>query len=82
MITSTHHRSLRRQLARRVSGGLEITLYWDADDNSTIVRVHQPATNEAISFTVAAARALEAFYHPFAHLAEQQRPLPDGLQLN
>ena len=82
MITSAHHRSLRRQLACRVSGGLEITLYWDADDNSTIVRVHQPATNEAISFTVAAARALEAFYHPFAHLAELQRPLPEGFRLS
>jgi hypothetical protein len=75
-------RSFPRQLARRVTGGLEITLYWNADNNVTTVDIHQPATEETISFAVAADRALEAFYHPFAHLAEQRRPLPYGLQLN
>jgi len=58
-----------RELAQRVTGGLVITLYWDADDNSTHVEVHQPATDTAIAFRVARDQALDAFHHPFAHLS-------------
>jgi hypothetical protein len=62
----------RRELARRVSGGLEITLYWDARDDRTSIEVYQAATAETIAFPVAGDRALDAFHHPFAHLAEQE----------
>jgi hypothetical protein len=62
----------RQELARRVTGGLEITLYWEAHDNTTSIEVHQTATAETIAFPVAADRALDAFHHPFAHLAEQE----------
>jgi hypothetical protein len=51
-----------------VSGGIEIALYWSAHDNSTSVEVRQRASDETILFTVDRERALEAFYHPFAHL--------------
>ncbi len=56
----------RRELARRVSGGIEIALYWSAHDNSTSVEVRQ--RDETLLFAVARERALDAFYHPFAHL--------------
>jgi hypothetical protein len=59
----------RRELAHRKSGGLEITLYWDAEAQSTSVEVHQPATQETIAFTVPEEYALDAYHHPFAHLA-------------
>ena len=58
----------RRELASRVSGGIEVTLYWSPHDNSTSVEVRQPESEETLLFTVAPERALEAFYHPFAHL--------------
>ena len=58
----------RRELARRISGGIEVTLYWSAGDNSTSVEVFQPASGETLLFTVAREHALDAFYHPFAHL--------------
>jgi hypothetical protein len=61
----------RRELAQRITGGLEITLYWNVYDNSTTIEVHQKATGETISFPVPAHRALDAFHHPFAHLAPQ-----------
>ena len=61
----------RRELARRLSGGIEVTLYWNADDNSTSVEVSQPATEEALRFSVPPERALDAFYHPFSHLAAE-----------
>ena len=58
----------RRELARRISGGLEVALYWRPGDNSTSVEVWQHASGETIAFAVARERALDAFYHPFAHL--------------
>ena len=61
----------RRELAFRSSGGLEIALYWNADDNTTEIEVHQTATEETINFPVPPDRALDAFHHPFAHIADR-----------
>jgi hypothetical protein len=61
----------RRELAHRLSGGIEVTLFWSPDDNSTSVEVSQPATEEPLLFNVPRARALDAFYHPFSHLAAE-----------
>lgn len=59
----------RRELARRVSGGIEVALYWSPLDNSTTVEVWDFASEETIVFGVPPERAIEAFYHPFAQLA-------------
>jgi hypothetical protein len=59
----------RRELARRVNGGIEVALYWSPLDNSTTVEVWQTTSEETLVFAVAPERALEAFYHPFAQLA-------------
>jgi hypothetical protein len=59
----------RRELAHRANGGLEITLFWNSDDDTTSIEVWQPETEETITFDVPRHRALDAFYHPFAHLA-------------
>jgi hypothetical protein len=61
----------RHELARRVNGGLEITLFWQTRDNSTTIDVYHPATDETIRFRVPPSRALDAFQHPFAYLANQ-----------
>jgi hypothetical protein len=59
----------RSELARRASGELEITLYWDAADNSTSIEIRYPASHETLlRFAVPSEDALDAFYHPFAHL--------------
>ena len=58
----------RRELARRISGGVEVALYWSADDNTTSIEVWQAETGETVLFAVASEHALDAFYHPFAHL--------------
>jgi hypothetical protein len=62
----------RRELAQRHTGGLEITLYWDAGEDSTSIEIHQTATQETISFRVPPTRALDAFHHPFAHLDSRE----------
>jgi hypothetical protein len=59
----------RRELARRTSGGIEVALYWSPLDDSTTVEVWDAASEETIVFGVPPARALEAYYHPFAQLA-------------
>jgi hypothetical protein len=58
----------RRELAQRVSGGIEVALYWSPLDDSTTVEVWDAASEETIVFAVPPERALEAFYHPFAQL--------------
>jgi len=59
----------RRELARRVSGGIDVALYWTLLDNSTTVEVRDSAYDETLVFAVPPERALEAFYHPFAQLS-------------
>ena len=58
----------RAELARRAGGGIEVTLYWSAHDNSTSIEVWHAASEETLVFAVDREQALEAFYHPFAHL--------------
>jgi hypothetical protein len=64
---------LRRELARRVSGSMEFTLYWRPTDDSTSIEVRQPVSGERLAFRVPREQALDAFYHLFAHL-----PLASG----
>ena len=58
----------RRELACRVSDDLEVTLYWDSGDDSTTVEVSQHMSGKTLAFAVPGEWALDAFYHPFAHV--------------
>jgi hypothetical protein len=59
-----------RELDHRMSGGLEIRLLWDARENSTIVELRHGVLGDLpLQFEVPPERALDAFRHPFAHLA-------------
>ena len=66
MSTATAIRS-RRELAHRVSGGIEVTLYW-APRRQHEHRGLAPGVRGALAFDVASEHALDAFHHPFAHL--------------
>ena len=70
----------RRELARRVSGGIEVTLYWSAHDNSTSIEVRQLASEVTVRFDVAREAALEAFYHPFAHLPYEEQHIASAMR--
>jgi hypothetical protein len=67
-----------RELAYRVSGGMEITLYWNAGEDRTSVEVWQPASGELLLLEVPRERALEAFYHPFADLPQALAAVENG----
>ena len=58
----------QRELAHRVSSGLEVTLYWNAADNGTSIEVRHLASNTTLRFAVPADQALDAFYHPLAQV--------------
>ena len=58
----------RRELAHRVSAGIDVTLYWSSVDDRTSLVLCLHATEEVMEFTVAKERSLDAFYHPFTYL--------------
>ena len=68
MSTAAATENSMHELATRVSGDLEITLFTDTHDNSTAIELRHAAINEPISFRVPPDRALDAFHHPFAYL--------------
>jgi hypothetical protein len=57
------------ELAQRRNDHLEITLLWAPQDDSVHVSVLNERTGEAVAFPVDRARALDAYYHPFAYAA-------------
>ena len=64
----------RRELAHRVGSDLEVTLYWNAADNSTSIEVRHVASETTLRFAVPADQALDAFYHPLAHVEYSTAP--------
>ena len=58
-----------RELAHRVSSGAEITLLWNEPTGAVTVSVWNRGSGQQTEFAAAPARALEAFYHPYAYAA-------------
>jgi len=58
----------RRELARRAGAGFEVALFWDAADNSTSIEIWHAVSHETLRYVVPPELALDAYYHPFAHL--------------
>jgi hypothetical protein len=71
MTTAATSETTEQELARRVSGGLEVTLLRDVRDNSTHLELRHAEIQEPISFRVPVDRALDAFHHPFVYLGQQ-----------
>jgi hypothetical protein len=61
------------ELAFRVSGGTEIRLYWDPDQNRTHVEIWQPDYGDLQLLEIPGERALEAFYQPLRRAAAAAR---------
>lgn len=64
----------RRELAHRSASGLEVTLYWHADDDSTSIELLHLASETRLRFGVPADQALDAFYHPLLHVRYSLTP--------
>ena len=58
-----------RELAHRVSSGAETKLLWNERTGTVTVWVWDREADQHMEFAVAPAKALDAFYHPYAHAA-------------
>jgi hypothetical protein len=65
-----HSEEPRRELAHRVTDGLEVQLLWRASDGALAVVVH-PTARRGVSFElrVEPDHALNAFRHPYLYAA-------------
>ncbi|GAA1975137.1 hypothetical protein GCM10009798_40470 [Nocardioides panacihumi] len=68
MVRETAPYQERCELARRMSGGLVVTLWWDEQSTDVAVTVTQ-GDRGAFQVVVDGSKALHAFYHPFAAAA-------------
>jgi hypothetical protein len=63
-----------RELDRRVTDGIRVTLFWHPSTNRIVVEVHDESTGATFELAVAPSRALDAFRHPYAYAASQGVP--------
>jgi hypothetical protein len=56
-----------RELDRRRSEGIAVTLLWDPQTNRVFLTVEDERGGSSFEVDVAAADALDAFHHPFAY---------------
>jgi hypothetical protein len=59
--------SERTELAHRVSGGIDVYLFWDEHTSRVTVGVVDARGDEGFEFEVDGRQALDAFNHPYAY---------------
>ena len=71
----TNSTQLPRELDARSCNGIEVRLLWHPGQASRItVEVADRSRDDAFTFDAPAARALDAFHHPYAYAAAQGIP--------
>jgi hypothetical protein len=60
-----------RELAHRRDGGIDVTLSWSARENRLAVIVFDERAGELLVLNAESERALDVFYHPYAHAGSQ-----------
>jgi hypothetical protein len=71
MYEAITHKSSRRELAHRISNGIEVTLLWGLASGEVVVEVVDHGTGHVFEVTVPSDRALDAFHHPYAYASHQ-----------
>jgi hypothetical protein len=64
-----HPETSTRELAARENDGVSVRLLWHPRRNAVNVSVEDSRFGDRFHVAVAAERALDAFYHPFAYAA-------------
>jgi hypothetical protein len=64
-----HREEHRRELAHRVTDGLEVRLLWRASDGTLAVVVRPARTGVSFELRVEPDHALNAFRHPYLYAA-------------
>lgn len=65
----------RRELDRRTSDGIEVTLLWNVQTKGVFVLVAE-REGTMFEFEVPPADALEAFHHPYSYAAHTRAHIP------
>ncbi|MBV9197904.1 MAG: hypothetical protein JO168_27520 [Solirubrobacterales bacterium] len=68
---TTFGNSERRELAHRISDGIEVTLFWLRAVNAVGLEVLDSRTGEMLAVDVERHAALEAFNHPYPYAAKR-----------
>ena len=76
MTTNSTCRDTLRELDRRVSNGIDVTLLWDEQDNSVMVTVVDIRSGESFDLEASPSNVLDVFHHPYAHAARQGLRIP------
>jgi hypothetical protein len=58
-----------RELARRLSGAVEVLLLWHPETDRVELSVRDLTTGAGFQIEVAPGDAIDAFYHPYAYAA-------------
>jgi hypothetical protein len=58
-----------RELAHRSNDGIDVTLFWHPDTNELTVCVSDQRRGAYFEIEPEANNALDAFYHPYAHVS-------------
>jgi hypothetical protein len=61
-----------KELAQRVSDGIEVSLWWNERTNRVTVKVYDTQVDEAFELDVDSRIALDAYRHPFAYAAAER----------
>jgi hypothetical protein len=61
--------STARELAARDNDGISVRLLWHPHENAVTVSVEDTRAGDRFQLVIAPDRALDAFYHPYAHAA-------------
>jgi hypothetical protein len=75
MFVSTTPQSAIRELDRRTSDGIEVSLLWNSRTNQVSVAVEDRHGGELFEVTVQGADALDAFRHPYTYRASELLPM-------
>ena len=65
-----HVRALTRELAQRLSGGVEVLLLWYPETDQVELSVRDSTTGAGFQIEVAPDQAIDAFNHPYAYAAK------------
>lgn len=61
--------TITRELAHRSADGIHVTLRWHPVADRVTVEVSDEGTGDTFEFEAPRARALDAFWHPYAYAA-------------
>jgi hypothetical protein len=67
MYTQENSQPPLRELDRRESNGIIVTLLWNASAEQVSVAVEDVLSGDAFTFEVPGSEALAAFHHPYAY---------------